>query len=153
MSKKNTMYSLIFVFISAALMVVTLLLQFAPFWTEGSQTVSINGFVYFPLEHNELQASFADIMGSTLNLNAFVWPLILQTALAIVGIVVCLWKPDKFVVSLLPILCGGVGIGAYLTNPALQLGTGWILHLAVGILTLLVGFAALLIGIAEQKTN
>lgn len=151
MSKNNTVHSTVFIFISVALMAAMFLLQFVPFWTEGDASVSINGLIWIPSEHTALQSDLMNATGGEFNLSSFVGMPILQTVSALIGIVVCLWKSDYCAVSLLPMICGGAGLWCYLTNPAMQLGSGWILHLTVSILMLLCGCVGLITGLTEQK--
>jgi len=130
--------------ICALLMIVLLVMQFTPFWYygEAGESCSISGYVWFPSDQKDLE-SWLGTQADGHDLNSFVGMPILVLVLSAVGAVLCLIKPDKGMISLLPTLCGVVGGIAYLTTPALKLGSGWAWHLLICIALLALGIYSL----------
>lgn len=126
--------------VSALLMVILLVLQFTPFWNygEAGESCSISSYIWFPSDHKDLE-SWLGTNAEGHDLNSFVWLPILVLVLSALGAVFCVTKPDAGATSLLPAGCGIAGIIAYLTEPALKLGAGWMGHLVICIVLLVLG--------------
>ena len=151
MSEKKSVRSGALLIICVILMIASFVLQCVPFWNFGEVEASINGLIWRPRVHEELQTIFSQETGGTFDLNALVLYPVLQTVSALVGAVICLFLLNRPISALLPICCGVFGMLAYLTNPVLQMGNLWGLHLAVSILLLICGCAALVLGIQEKR--
>lgn len=138
--------------ICALLMIVLLVMQFTPFWHygEAGESCSISGYVWFPSDQKDLE-SWLGTQADGHDLNSFVGMPILVLVLSAVGAVLCLIKPDKGMTTLLPTLCGAVGGIAYLTTPALKLGSGWAWHLLICIALLALGVCSLVQWAKEMK--
>ena len=138
--------------ICVALMLILMICQFTPFWTvpETGERVSIGAYVAFPQEEADLESYLEDTVGEDYNINGVVLGPVCIIALGAVGIVLCLIKSENPLCALLPIAVGGVGAWGYLTKAALQLGSGWGLHLALCILTLAAGVVTVVVGVPSS---
>lgn len=136
-------------YICVGLMALMLVLQFLPFWSAGDQSVSINGFVWFPSHYSELEKIFSGA-NSAYDINNLVGMPILQMVAAILGIILCLTKADLGLTALLPAVCGLAGILCYV-KPEMQLGAGWMLHLLVSVVMLAMALAALVLMLLDMK--
>ena len=117
--------------ICIGLMALMLILQFVPFWHYDGVTSSINGYVWLPTDHAGTEAWLQSQIGDWFTIQYLFAQPVLQLLLAVVGIIVCIAGVDYKWPLLLPVACGIVGMWGYLTEPALQLGSGWIFHLIV----------------------
>lgn len=112
----------------AALMLALILCHWMPFWTVNGESVSLQQYVWNCTEHGEV-TKYLESVDAQFNINDFVTlPLFIFIA-AVVGAVFCLAKPRSLWASLLPAISGLLGVIAYLTDPALQAGSLWVLHL------------------------
>ena len=138
--------------ICAVLMAILLVLQFVPFWHygEAGENCSIGGYVWFPSDHKELE-SWITSQAEDHDLNRFVGMPSLVLVLSIVGSIFCLVKADQNWVGLFTLACGAAGAVAYLTIPALQLGTGWAWHLLLCIVLAMLGVYELTQQVQEIK--
>ena len=119
----------------AALMALLLVLQFLPFWSCETQTVSILGYICEPLEFGDITVAIGDAVPDFVVNNIVLQP-VLIFLLSLAGTVCCLiWRKNPLT-ALIPAACGLIGIWSFSTNPALQLGSNWGLHLLVCILIL-----------------
>jgi len=121
--------------ICTALASLLLVLNFLPFWSYDGMHTSIQGFVWFPNDHEPLTTWFAGQIPDY-GINGVVGAPILILLCTVASVVVTIWKKDSSFAAVIPAACGIVGIWGYLTNPILQLGTTWVLHLIVSILLL-----------------
>ena len=113
----------------AVLMLVLLVCQFLPFWSANGDTASIQGYLWFPDTHSALTQYFQAETGSDSVPNDIAIMPILVLAAGVLGVVMCLWRSDKTWTAIFPLICGIAGIWGYLTKPAYQMGTLWVLHL------------------------
>ena len=140
--------------ICAVLMVILLVLQFSSFWQFGENqetSVSIQGYIWFPSDHNDLVKYFEEATGTDHDINSILLPPILTLVLGAVGAVLCLIKADQIWTPAFPIVCGAVGAWGYLTKAVFKLGVNWPLHLVVCIAMLIVGIAACYVGCKDMK--
>lgn len=150
MSKKPSVSMLNLV--SAALMLVLLILQFTPFWHfdgESEQSSSIQSYVWFPEDHKELDSYLSESCGVDYSLNSIVAMPVLVLVLGAVGVVLCIMKGRHWATALLPAACGLVGTWGYLSRAAYHLGSGWGFHLVLCIAVLILGVSAAVLGVRE----
>jgi len=112
-----------------------LVLNFLPFWSYDGMQTSIQGFVWFPNNHEPLTAWFAGQIPDY-EINGVVGTPILILLGTIASVVVTIWKKESPLAAVVPAVCGILSILGYLTNPILRLGNTWVLHLIVSILLL-----------------
>ena len=117
--------------IGIVLMGALLVLHFRPFWNYDGISTSIQSYVWFPSDHAALESYIAGQVGGEYSINSIVLMPVIVLVATVVGIVLNISMSDNPLVSLVPIGCGIVGIWGYLTKPAFQLGTNWMLHLVV----------------------
>ena len=156
MKKELSRYTQVFNWIGAALMVILVVLQFLPFWNYGEGIKSINSYVWFTSKCGDLEDYLIEttgFAGEGYFVNSMVLMPILVLIIAVVGVVVCVLKSDEFAAAVAPIACGLVGAWGYLTKPAYQLGTNWVLHLAVCAVMLIIGVVSLIIGIKDATAG
>ena len=131
-SRTNNGLARICNYICVVLMLVILVFQFLPFWhystEEESFATSIQTYIWFPGECR-----------------------ILVLVSGAVGIVLCLIKAKSAIVSLLPAICGISGIWGFLSTPAFQLGSNWVVSLVLCIAVLLVSLVSLLTLAKKEK--
>ena len=141
--------------IAAILMIVLLVLQFFPFWQYGEaqeHSASIQGYIWFPSHHTDLEKYFAAETGSAFEINSILSMPILVLLTGIIGAIVCLIKADEFWVGILPVACGASGLWGFLTKVVYRMGTNWQLHAAVCVALILVGTAGIYLGIKDRKS-
>lgn len=144
MRNKKTTLSQICLFICVALCLALIVTQFLPFWSaevsvknaDGDEvtqqeTLSIWGFLSFP--ENDVQKQFATNFSSTYgeeyNINDVAATACLILALGLLTAIFVILKPNKVWTFMFPLACGISGVFGYLTQPVLQSGSLWILHL------------------------
>ena len=142
-NKKNNL-SRICLYICAVLCLALIVTQFLPFWTaevsvknaEGErikqeETLSIWGYLSFPEEDVQKQfgKNFTSTFGDDYAINGIAGTACLILGLGIVSIIFILLKSDKPWTFMLPMACGISGVFGYLTQPVLQTGNLWIVHL------------------------
>lgn len=150
MLKKMDMTKRIFNYIGAALSLVMLVMLFVPFWTYGDKTASINGFVWLKATDGELTGWFArNAIGfsAMTDTNMLVITPVFMFVLSILGTIFCAKSAKVALISLIPFFCGLIGIIGYLTQPVLQLGQLWVVHLTISIALAVVGLVATVLGI------
>lgn len=131
--------------VSALLMALLVLCQFMPYWHYGAadeQSVSVNEYVWFPYNHNELTEELVAHYDEHF-INQVAWPTAGLTVLCALGAFVCFWKSENAGMSILPLLTGLFGLWFYLTTPAMKLGSIWWLHVLVLALMTLTGIAGM----------
>ena len=141
----------------ALLMLALLFMQCATtFWTYGKdKAVSLQGYVWFPTDHANLSKQLNADLGLKGSFNPstiLLFPVLTLFAGA-AGIVLNILMPRRFIVALLPIICGGAAIAGYLIKPVLQMGANWQLHLALAVLVLLSGIWALIQALKTKKED
>lgn len=149
MLKKLNLAKRILNYLGAALSLAMLVMQFVPFWTYGEKTASINSFVWLKATDGELTgwlASNAPGFNAYTDMNSLVLAPVLMFVLCILGAIFCAKNAKAAFISLLPFFCGVIGIIGYLTQPVLQLGDGWIIHIAISAALALVGLVATVFG-------
>ena len=138
MKEKNHLFSATGIpslfLIFGVLMLVILVFQFLPFWhysTEGeSFATSIQTYIWFPGECRDLDDYLAEQTGNEdIEAGQILGMPILVLVSGAVGIVLCLIKAKSAIVSLLPAICGISGIWGFLSTPAFQLGSNWVVSL------------------------
>ncbi len=157
-------------FVCALLLIVTLVMQFQPFWIcsdckthkDVDKEVSIAEYLMIPRYHepiaDEMTDLYRDIYGSDYKDPATgrkfkfkandILPAMLTVLLgSVVGIIGCLIFHKKFFLAGVPLVVGIAGILGHLTYPALQVGRNTQTHLILfGVLTA-VAAAALVVGV------
>ncbi|MBQ3222380.1 MAG: hypothetical protein IJB41_02070 [Clostridia bacterium] len=132
----------------AAALLVMLVLQFVPYWnfaTEaGDASCSINGYVWFPRQHEDLTAYLQSQLGADFTVDRVYAIPAIQLITGALGIAFALLKPALPVGEICACACGVAGLWGYLTNPALRLGGGWALHLLVSALVLVAGVLSII---------
>lgn len=155
MSEKKMNRTKILNLICAALMLVMIVLQFTPFWhfADGEEqlSASVNGYVWFPEDHKDLTKYLQAEVSEDFKVGQIVGAPIVQLVAGAAGIVLCLLRPKNPLVSLLPVIGGAAGVYGYLTHAALQLGSGWGLHLIVAAATLVTAAAALICALKKEN--
>lgn len=165
--KKLTITSL-WNFVCALLLVVTLVMQFQPFWTcedckshkDTTEDVSIAEYFWLPKHHDELTEDLTDHYKEIYGRNyrdangkkfKFRANEILPTALtafvgSVVGIVCCVLLRKKFWISAIPLVVGIAGIMGFTTCPALQIGKNAQTHLIIAVVVTAVAAISLILG-------
>lgn len=124
------------------MMLMLLVLQFAPFWTygeAGDMTASISRYVWMPTQVKELETSLQATLGSDFDVSQMVLCPIIVLVGAAAGAVLCLIKQDSIITPVVAVVTGLGGMIGYLSQPALRMGIGWGVHLALCIMILLTG--------------
>ena len=140
-------------FICIALTLILMTCQLLPFWTvpETGESHSIGAYVAHPLDLGTLESYLKAETGEGYNINSVVVGPVMLFLLGAVGIVLCIMKSDLGVCALLPAAAGGFSAWGYLTQTALQIGSGWILHLILAILLIVVGLFTFIISLKEAQ--
>ena len=151
--------------VCAAIMLAILVMMFVPYWSytgrnedtfaPEDRTVSINGYLWFPSDHSELETAFNEgNTGDDIDANKIAFPIGMQILFAGFGIALCLWKPKVTAVGALPIATGLFGIYGYafvsalrMTSPAL-----WIINLVLSVAALVGGITFIVFGYKYKET-
>lgn len=120
-----------FTYVSVALMGLLLILHFMPYWSYEGISTSIQTYIWSPSDHAQLETYLASQIGGEFSINNILLMPILVLVMTVAGIILCLWKWETPLMSLIPLFCGLVGVWGYLFKPAFQLGSNWVLHLVV----------------------
>jgi len=140
--------------IAAVLLVSLLVLQFMPFWQFGENqemSASIQGYIWFPTDHKDLEAYFEQETGAKHDINSVLLMPILVLVLGAVGVVLCLMKNDRLWAAAFPTACGAVGLWGYLATAVIKLGVNWGLHLIVCLALVAIGVATFYLGYKDMK--
>ena len=141
-----------------ACIVITLVLmvcQFMPFWAvpDSGETASISAYVGFPGEQQAVGSYLEAETGEGFNINHVVIGPVTIIALGAVGIALCLFRSANAFCALIPAAAGCVGAWGYITQTALQLGSGWGLHLALCVLLIAAAAFTVICGAKEMTKN
>lgn len=126
-------------YIAVVLLFVLLLLQFLPYWTtsDGATTLSIQGYVWWPLEKPDGPAMtnfFKDQFGKDWLIDEVVLLPCLTLACAVLTFFFGIKKPNRLWMNIVYLTAGIYCVITFLTNPAYQLNGMYILHLILGFL-------------------
>lgn len=141
--------------VCAVLMLALLICQFMPFWhfgETGEETASIQGYVWFPSDHGDLE-KYLETINPDHDINDVLLMPILELALCAVGFCLCLIKANVAWMSAFPVAAGLIGIWGYLGKVVFRAGGNWVLHLILCIAILALGCVALVSGIKEIKES
>lgn len=138
-------------YVCAGLMLILLVLQFMPFWEVPDKTVSIQSYIWQPDTNKEVTDYLRLKLGADYKIDQIIAMPIWSIILCVAGIICSLIKPKSFFTALIPAFCGVIGIWGYLTKPAFQLGTGWVLHLIICIIMLAIACITFFSHIKEVK--
>ena len=171
-------------FACGLVMLAILALMFVPFWTytgvnedtfEPEQKVaSINGYLWFPSDHNGLEDAFNEYEEGGLNTlyeicpmnldeNGYVedvdankigFPIGFQILFGAFGVALCIWMAKSNAGAYLSIACGLAGIYGYLVVPALRMTSAalWISGLVLACLAIVLGIVRIIIGAKFKDT-
>lgn len=134
-----------------AVMAVVVVVQFMPFWYYEGTSTSLQMYVWFPEKCKSLTKLLQDILGKDYAVGNIVLGPIALLVTPVVGIVLSIIKKDEYLMKLIPLVGGVVGAWGYLTQPALQLGSNWVLHLVLSIVMAVVSCATLVMEILALK--
>lgn len=138
-------------YVCALLTLCLLIFQFTPFWNFGSDSLSINGYVWLDTSNTEIANWFTSQLGSAVNINSIVLTSVLVLLFGAAGLVLCLMKSDIGLVALLPAVSALSGIYAFVLKPVFRLGSTWIIQLIICIAIL--AFAVMAIVFGRQKNE
>lgn len=134
----------------SVIMLTLVVLQFMPFWRYQGESLSIAGYIWRPYEHSEFTSLFKSYFGKSFKVSLFfALPMAITLIANAIGTVLFFLKQDSKVVYLLPVASAIIGIYGFLSTPAYQLGSSWIVHLILNILMLITG----VLGLAIRRRN
>ena len=136
----------------AVIALALLVMQFTPFWYmgEGTEPVSIGGYVWFPSDHGEVTSYLQEQVSGDFNVNDVIAMPILVLLLSVATMVVCVWKMDNPLAVLLPMACGLAGVWGFLAKAAFRLGSTWSFQLVLCIALIALGAVALVSGLKKE---
>lgn len=139
----------------AVIALILMICQFVPFWTtpETGEKVSIGAYVGFPEEEKAVGNYLKETVGEGFSINGVVGGPVAIIGLGAVGIALCLLKSDAAFCALVPAAAGCIGAWGYITQTALQLGSGWTMHLALCALLVAAAAFTIFCGVKELKGN
>lgn len=141
--------------LSALLMALLLILQFVPYWHYGegdALSASINGFVWFPHHHDALTEELT-AQHKGYSINPIAWTTVGLFVLCAAGAVLCLYKSHASPCAMLPLLAGLLGLGGYLSTPALRAGSLYYVQLALFALMLISAVATIAFARSGRKAG
>ena len=136
----------------AVIALALLVMQFTPFWYmgEGTEPVSIGGYVWFPSDHGEVTSYLQEQVSGDFKVNDVIAMPILVLLLSVATMVVCVWKMDNPLAVLLPMACGLAGVWGFLAKAAFRLGSTWSFQLVLCIALIALGAVALVSGLKKE---
>ena len=156
----------------AVMLLLLLVTQFLPFWNctdckdheDVDKMVSIAEYVWFPDHHKPITKGMTDVYLDAygedytdsdgkkfkFELNDIVLPLVVMFVGSIVGAVLCVMFSERMMPAFISVAVGGTGVFWYLTNPAMQIGQNWVLHLILAVLTLVAALMTIIIRIRAK---
>ena len=134
----------------ALLTLCLMVLQFTPFWHYGSESKSINGYVWLDCQNSEIASWFTSQLGSAVNINSLVITAVLVLLLGVGGIILCFYKSDVGLVALLPAASSLCALYAFAFKPAFRLGSTWITQLILCIAILIFAVMAVVYGFKKN---
>ena len=153
--QKVSTQSKILSFVTAAVLVVLVVLLFTPFWSwtvkEKTGVASVNDYVWFPGDQKDLVKWFQAETGAKPVINDIVLCPILMLIAGVVGAVLLVLKPGSKIVPVLPVVAGVSAVVGFLTTAELQLGANWWLQVAVGAIAAILGIVSLVFKLIELK--
>lgn len=150
MKKKLTVGQICSV-VCAVLLLALVVCQFMPFWTAEEESVSIQKCVWLPQECKDITKMLDKTVEVEIN-DIVLMPVVVLVS-GVVGAFFCAVQPKKIWAAICPLACGIVGSYGYLTMPAFQLGSMWILHLLLSILILLLGVVIAILLVKEKVSK
>lgn len=139
MKKSNSARTICYI-ICAVLMVALAVYQFMPFWTAGTDSVSLQGYLWFPENHKEVTNLFKAEVNPDFKVKDIVLMPLIELVIGLLGAFLCVTKTKKLWVVVCPLTCSIAGILGYL-DPVMQLGAMWQVGL---VLSIGIGVAAIL---------
>lgn len=133
----------------AVLMLALLVLQFLPYWTVGDKQVSIQEYIWWPLDNKDLTKEFTALYGKSFDLSVVNGMPLIVFFFTVIGVVFTVLKNKESWISIFATVCGVGAIYGYLAKPAFQLNPIWPAHLALGIVITLVSIFPLYVFIRE----
>ena len=136
----------------AVIALALLVMQFTPFWYmgEGTEPVSIGGYVWFPSDHGEVTSYLQEQVSGDFKVNDVIAMPILVLLLSVATMVVCVWKMDNPLAVLLPMACGLAGVWGFLAKAAFRLGSTCSFQLVLCIALIALGAVALVSGLKKE---
>ena len=116
----------------------------------GKKDISILYFVGFPYNATDFDTELGYKIADYKINDVVLLPIVLLV-LAIIGIVLCILKKDKFTAGIIPAAFGIVGVVGYLTSAFLKLGNHYVLHIVVCAVILVVSALHIYLGIKDKK--
>ena len=145
MKKSNNTFLTACTMLAAVLLLVSMVLQFLPFWGEAS----VAGYIWFPKYFTGVTETLtAQIEG--FDLNQIVLAPTMQLVCGVVGIGFCLVKRGTPLPFVLTGLSGLFGVYGCL-HPAFRMGSIWPLFLVMGLLLVLVTIVGLGLWLSEYR--
>ncbi len=115
----------IFYYINCVLMLALFVLQCRPLWEVAGKEVSIQGYVWFPVDNPELTECLSMMLGREFKVDEIILMPILTAVLAFVGVGLSFKLAKYKALSLIPIACGLIGIWGYMSQEAFRMGSVW----------------------------
>ena len=148
-NKKNSLSQICLYFCIVLCFALIFVQMVFPFWTaevsvknaDGErvmqeETLSLWGFLSFPEDdvQKQFNKNFTATYGDAYDINDVAGTGCLVLILGVVSIIFILLKPNKAWTFMFPLACGISGVIGYLTQPVLQAGNLWIVHLILSCL-------------------
>lgn len=136
MKKSEVNYCRVFNIILAVLMLALLVTQFIPFWEcadceDGMATIS--DYIWFPSSHKDITTNMKDVYGNDYEIADIVMTPVLILVTAALSIIFCVVKNRSGLIALIPLVGGLATVIGYLSEPAYQMHSSWIVTLILGI--------------------
>ena len=144
-------------YISGALMICLIILQFSPFWYYDGTYSSINDFVWKNSDNIELVNYLDSIISENITADYMLdkvggvacW----QIVLCMFGAGFAFIKPHIGIFSLFPLVNGIFGTYNYVNNSMLQAGRFWQVHLLVNILMIITSLFTMFVWIKKDNVD
>lgn len=133
-------------YICALLTLCLLICQFIPFWNYGSDSLSINGYVWLDSANTEIASYFTQELGSAPNLNSIAAVAATTLLFGVIGIALCLIKSGSAFPALVPSIAALCSLCGFIFLPCFRLGSTWILQIVLAILIIVSCVLAIVFG-------
>ena len=132
MKKKNNPIN-VFDIICAVLMLALVVCLFMPFWTVGTESISMQEYIWMPEANEAFTDYFQDAIHKDFRVNDVTLVPIFVLVSGVLGAYFCLIKRSKLGACVCTLCCGIIGMIGFLTSPAMQMGAYWQVYLALSI--------------------
>jgi len=120
----------------AGILLIFFVMMHTPYFNIETDRASIQGIVWFPANHEEIQSVFAERI-EDYNINQYIRVPLLLSLLSIASMILCVWKRGKLIAAIVITITAVYGLIEYISSPFLSLGNPYGVHITLLLMLLL----------------